>query len=195
MITPPSDKDSDPQALAHLGPEPFETRFNWEYLWQISRNKTKPVKNFIMDSKVVVGVGLFPGLSTSMARHLHQQMGGAKTLEFAVRLSPFSGAGKGNCRLATETLISPTVAFRDGQRVLGPPVGEARSFDFLGSGPAQAQVCSLPDGPLIQRSTGASNVGTSMAVIPGILRFGFKISAILMAIPVFGTLVVWSTFL
>ena len=57
IVSPPNDKNADPQALAHLGPEPFDDRFNWEYLWKLSRKKVKPVKNFIMDPAVVCGVG------------------------------------------------------------------------------------------------------------------------------------------
>ena len=57
VITPPCDNNSDPQALSHLGPEPFEDKFDWQYLWKVSRNKSKPVKNFIMDPSVVCGVG------------------------------------------------------------------------------------------------------------------------------------------
>ena len=40
-----------------LGPEPLGNKFNGEYLFKKSRKKSLPVKNFIMDSKVVVGVG------------------------------------------------------------------------------------------------------------------------------------------
>ncbi len=43
--------------LDHLGPEPFQDGFNGEYLYRLSRGRSAPVKNFIMDSKVVVGVG------------------------------------------------------------------------------------------------------------------------------------------
>ncbi|MEC9281366.1 MAG: bifunctional DNA-formamidopyrimidine glycosylase/DNA-(apurinic or apyrimidinic site) lyase [Bdellovibrionota bacterium] len=42
----------------HLGPEPLdEERFNFEYLWKKSRKKELVIKNFIMDQRVVVGVG------------------------------------------------------------------------------------------------------------------------------------------
>ncbi|MEM7077321.1 MAG: bifunctional DNA-formamidopyrimidine glycosylase/DNA-(apurinic or apyrimidinic site) lyase [Pseudomonadota bacterium] len=43
--------------LAGLGPEPLGNEFSATYLHQRSRNKKVAVKNFIMDSKVVVGVG------------------------------------------------------------------------------------------------------------------------------------------
>jgi formamidopyrimidine-DNA glycosylase len=43
--------------LIGLGPEPFDERFDGQYLWQLSRGRKLPVKSFIMDGKVVVGVG------------------------------------------------------------------------------------------------------------------------------------------
>lgn len=45
------------QLLAHLGPEPLTDKFNTDYLFQTSRNRAIAVKLFIMDNKVVVGVG------------------------------------------------------------------------------------------------------------------------------------------
>lgn len=52
-----ADKDQDPIALAHLGPEPFWEAYNAEYLFAQSRKKNKPVKNWIMDPSVVCGIG------------------------------------------------------------------------------------------------------------------------------------------
>lgn len=43
--------------LAHLGPEPLEDEFDGAYLFNISRGRKAAVKSFIMDSKIVVGVG------------------------------------------------------------------------------------------------------------------------------------------
>lgn len=43
--------------LRNLGPEPFSKEFTATYLHNISSKRKSPVKNFIMDSKVVVGVG------------------------------------------------------------------------------------------------------------------------------------------
>ncbi len=43
--------------LASLGPEPLGDVFDGAYLYRRSRGRTVPVKSFIMDSKVVVGVG------------------------------------------------------------------------------------------------------------------------------------------
>ena len=43
--------------LAHLGPEPLGDAFSGAYLHQQARGRRAPVKAFIMDSHVVVGVG------------------------------------------------------------------------------------------------------------------------------------------
>ena len=43
--------------LANLGPEPLSSEFDDELLYRRSRGRKGPVKNFIMDGKVVVGVG------------------------------------------------------------------------------------------------------------------------------------------
>jgi len=43
--------------LASLGPEPLEAGFNAEYLYQATRGRNVAIKQFIMDSHVVVGVG------------------------------------------------------------------------------------------------------------------------------------------
>ncbi len=43
--------------LDHLGPEPLSEAFDGAYLYRRSRGRRGAVKNFIMDGKVVVGVG------------------------------------------------------------------------------------------------------------------------------------------
>ncbi len=43
--------------LTHLGPEPLSDEFNHQYLHQAAKNRKLPVKQLIMDSKTVVGVG------------------------------------------------------------------------------------------------------------------------------------------
>jgi formamidopyrimidine-DNA glycosylase len=52
---PPNDDDHP--LLANLGPEPLSSEFSGESLYLRSRGRKGPVKSFIMDAKVVVGVG------------------------------------------------------------------------------------------------------------------------------------------
>ncbi len=50
-------KAEEHELLASLGPEPLDNFFDSNYLFKLSRKKSQPVKAWIMDSKVVVGVG------------------------------------------------------------------------------------------------------------------------------------------
>jgi formamidopyrimidine-DNA glycosylase len=43
--------------LKHMGPEPFADEFSADYLYKLSRKRAAAVKNFVMDGRVVVGVG------------------------------------------------------------------------------------------------------------------------------------------
>ncbi len=52
-----TDEPSQHVLLHHLGPEPLSKEFNTNYLFQKSRKRSQSVKTFIMDSRIVVGVG------------------------------------------------------------------------------------------------------------------------------------------
>lgn len=52
----PAGDDTHP-LLRNLGPEPLSPEFDGQFLYRHSRGRKGPVKNFIMDAKVVVGVG------------------------------------------------------------------------------------------------------------------------------------------
>lgn len=43
--------------LNSLGPEPLQAEFNAQYLFEVSRNKRRAIKTFLMDNHIVVGVG------------------------------------------------------------------------------------------------------------------------------------------
>ncbi|OQY20627.1 MAG: DNA-formamidopyrimidine glycosylase [Desulfobacteraceae bacterium 4572_35.1] len=53
----PGDQPLQHRLLNKLGPEPLASEFNAQYLYDISRTKKRPIKTFLMDSHVVVGVG------------------------------------------------------------------------------------------------------------------------------------------
>lgn len=52
-----SESPLEHKLLADLGPEPLTTAFTGKHLFTQAKNKKIPVKAFIMDAKVVVGVG------------------------------------------------------------------------------------------------------------------------------------------
>ena len=43
--------------LRNLGPEPLDGAFTGEFLYRTTRNRKKPVKNFLLDTHAVAGVG------------------------------------------------------------------------------------------------------------------------------------------
>lgn len=51
------DEPYNHELLTHLGPEPLLEGFSAEYLYQQTRTRKGPIKNIIMDAKLVVGVG------------------------------------------------------------------------------------------------------------------------------------------
>ena len=55
--------------LMHLGPEPLTAEFTADYLFQRTRRRNQAIKQFIMDSRVVVGVGnIYANESLFMSR-------------------------------------------------------------------------------------------------------------------------------
>ena len=56
QVLAPGDEDS-PQIFAGLGVEPLGPNFSTPYLMKSALSRTKPIKNFLMDAGVVVGIG------------------------------------------------------------------------------------------------------------------------------------------
>ena len=57
--------------LASLGPEPLSEDFTADYLWEKARNRKVAIKNFIMNSKTVVGVGNIYAAEALFTAKLH----------------------------------------------------------------------------------------------------------------------------
>lgn len=138
-----------------------------ERLLQISPNARQ--------GHLIVGVGVFPGLSTALGTAAYQAEAESDTVELSVRMSPLSGAGTGTIELMTASLTTPSVCWRDGRRHEGPPIGAQSTQPFLRTGSAPAVLIALPDAPLLARSTSARNVRTSMSPNPSWLRFNFRL--------------------
>ncbi len=43
--------------FAHMGPEPFDTKFNQKYFFLSFKNKKKNIKNFLLDQRFTSGIG------------------------------------------------------------------------------------------------------------------------------------------
>jgi formamidopyrimidine-DNA glycosylase len=69
--------DENPQQhklLSHLGPEPLSEHFNGHYLFAKARQKNKPIKSFIMDNDIVVGIGNIYATESLFLAQIHPQM-------------------------------------------------------------------------------------------------------------------------
>jgi formamidopyrimidine-DNA glycosylase len=56
-LPPEADPASIITGLQHLGPEPFSIEFSTDYLAQQLRDRRRPVKNALLDQRLVAGVG------------------------------------------------------------------------------------------------------------------------------------------
>jgi formamidopyrimidine-DNA glycosylase len=74
--------------LKDLGPEPLSSDFKGEQLYNLSRGKTATVKSFIMDSRVVVGVGnIYANEALFMAGILPTRQAGRISLQRYIKLA------------------------------------------------------------------------------------------------------------
>jgi formamidopyrimidine-DNA glycosylase len=74
--------------LAGLGPEPLGDEFDGAYLWQRSRGRSVPVKAFLMDQGIVVGVGNIYAAEALFAAGIHpRRAAGAVSLARYDRLA------------------------------------------------------------------------------------------------------------
>jgi formamidopyrimidine-DNA glycosylase len=59
--------------LIRLAPEPFDRRFNAEYLWTITRRRRVAIKQLLMNSQLVVGVGNIYASEALFRAHIRPQ--------------------------------------------------------------------------------------------------------------------------
>ncbi|QLB13791.1 DNA-(apurinic or apyrimidinic site) lyase [Bisgaardia hudsonensis] len=57
--------------FSKLGPEPLSEEFNTDYLWKKSRQRNIPIKRFLMENSVVVGVGNIYANETLFLCNIH----------------------------------------------------------------------------------------------------------------------------
>jgi len=146
-----SDGDvSGHELLSQLGPEPLTDAFNIDYLFERSRGRSQSVKTFIMDNKVVVGVG-----------NIY-----ANEALFKAGINPKRAAGKISkvryqklVPIIKETLASAIelggTTLKDFTQVDGNPGYFAQKLQVYGRGGKLCMVCSnrLKEIRLGQRST------------------------------------------
>lgn len=120
------------------------------------------------DGAVVLGAGIFTGLSNLMARAVAARVPGARSVTWAVRSTPLSGAGTGTVNLMAAVLAMPTLRYEGGQRVEGPPVLPGPRMAFP-SGERPTLEVPFAEVEMIHRSLGV-DVKVAMSPYPEVLQ-------------------------
>jgi short subunit dehydrogenase-like uncharacterized protein len=122
--------------------------------------------------RVVLGAGIFTGLSNLLARDAIRRTGACTSLDLGISTNPFSGAGKGTVDLMADALATDTAVYRDGARVIGPSVARGPILSFPEK-PRSTLLVPFPETEMLFASTGVPNIRTFMAPRPAMLRTAF----------------------
>jgi hypothetical protein len=117
--------------------------------------------------RLVLGAGLFTGLSNLLARDVADAVGPGCALTWAVSSTPYSGAGAGTIALMVDAAQRPAVGTRAGQRV-SEPLSRGPAISCAGVVRPTLRA-SLAEAELLPRSTRAADIECLMALRPGFL--------------------------
>lgn len=136
--------------LRDLGPEPLGDEFDGAYLYDIARNRTVPVKQLLMNSRVVSGIGnIYANEALFMA--------GIHPLRRAGRISEarYAGLAAEIKRVLNGAIAAGGTTLRDFQRADGAPGYFRLSLQVYGreGEPCPSCACALRRCTTQQRST------------------------------------------
>ncbi|MET0028595.1 MAG: bifunctional DNA-formamidopyrimidine glycosylase/DNA-(apurinic or apyrimidinic site) lyase [Candidatus Thiodiazotropha sp.] len=145
--------DAPPQAhplLAHLGPEPLDEGFDGDYLYQQGRHRKVSIKQLIMDSKIVVGVGNIYANESLFRAGIHPAR--ASNRISAPRYERLVAEIKS---VLLAAIVQGGTTLRDFQREDGQPGYFAQELQVYGKAGEPCPVCgtTLKGTTLGQRST------------------------------------------
>lgn len=123
--------------------------------------------------RLVLGAGIFTGVSNLLARDVADVVGPGSALTWAVASSPYSGAGKGTIALMVEAAARPVVRTVGGKReTLALTAGPTLDFDGVARPTLRM---SLAEAEMLPASTKATTVDTLFAPKPGFLVAAFTL--------------------
>lgn len=136
----------------------------------IDRLKDLPVA--AATGTLVLGAGIFTGLSNLIARETADRVAPAATVSLAVRSSPYSGAGSGTVALMAAMLATNGASFRDGLRVAHAPVERGPEVRFANATVPSLRI-PLAEVLMLRASTGAGRVDGYFSPKPSLLVWAF----------------------
>lgn len=102
--------------LAPLGPEPLDPAFEGDYLYRLARGRRRAVKEFIMDSRVVVGVGNIYGAEALFAAGIHPRRPAGR-----IGRARYAALATAIRRILTEAIEQGGTTLRDFTNAEGEP--------------------------------------------------------------------------
>jgi len=114
---------------------------------------------------LLLGMGLFPGLSNLLASQLLQWVGPPESLVVVVRLNPLAGGGPGLVELMVRATQDDAVYYEGGTRVSGPPIRPGVRL-FTGKTTVPTFGIGLPEAHMLHASLGIPSVATYVTTTP-----------------------------
>ncbi len=121
--------------------------------------------------RLVLGAGIFTGVSNLLARHVAEGAGAGCALTLGIASSPYSGAGASTIALMVDGAARPAVRTVDGVRTEGP-LERGPTLDFAGVSRPTLRM-SLAEADMLPHSTRATSVQTLFAPKPAFLVSAF----------------------
>lgn len=136
--------------LSHLGPEPLSENFCGNYLYKKSRKKSIAIKSFIMDAKIVVGVGNIYANEALFASGIHPLKSCAK-----VSANKYIVLAENIKRILNKAIKQGGTTLRDFVGGDGKPGYFAQELFVYGRGGQACKTCGkkLTEKRLAQRTT------------------------------------------
>jgi hypothetical protein len=118
---------------------------------------------------LVLGAGLFPGLSNVLSAALARETPHCRRLELVVRYPSLSAAGPGTSALMARFLARDRRWFEEGTERSGRPMAVLGDVPFPISGESgrAALACGLAEGLMLHWSTGVATTRAALAPAPG----------------------------
>lgn len=122
---------------------------------------------------VVLGAGIYTGLSNLLGAAAMAAQPGATSLEIGIRSSPFSGAGQGTVDLMVDAMAVPARVVRDRTPTTTPAALPGPVLPFA-LGARRTLTFSFPEVSMLAASTGAHDISLGFAPAPAVLWPSFR---------------------
>ena len=134
------------ELLKELGPEPFGADFDGAYLFERSRGRKVAVKQFIMDSHVVVGVGNIYASESLFSAAIRPQRAAGR-----VTAKEYAALARGIKKVLTASIKAGGTTLRDFAREDGEPGYFSQRLRVYGR---EGERCYRCDGIIKAKATG-----------------------------------------